>query len=369
MKSRYHFACTAIAVVSLALRVHPAGATDFSVQNLVTDDQTVNAAQTTDSNLVNAWGVSYSPTGPFWVSDNRTGVSTHYNVNPATNATSKVGLTVTIPGDGSVTGQAFNGSGGAFNGDLFLFANEDGMLSGWRGALGTNAEVLQTASVDNSYKGTAIGQTNGHSYLYAADFKGAAIDILKGDAAAPNLAGTFTDPNLPAGFAPFNIANLNGTLYVTYAVVGATGDDVPGIGNGLVDTFDLQGNFLARIATPRMLNSPWRRARAPPPFGEFAGDLLVGNFGDGTIHAYDLATKTLDGMLEGPGSTPIVIAGLWALIPGNGGMAGDPNSIYFSAGPVDESHGLFGVIVPEPATGSLIAAGLLVLAGWRRARA
>ncbi len=279
-----------------ALALFPAAihATGFAVTNLVTDDQGANAAQQTDADLVNAWGVSYAPTGPFWVSDNGTGLSTLYSVDPATNATSKLGLVVSIPGDGSVTGQAFNGTSD-FNGDAFLFANEDGTISGWRGALGTNAEVLQLSDPGNSYKGTAIGKIGSNSYLYSANFATSAIDVLKGDAGAPDLAAHFVDPILPAGLAPFNVQNLGGTLYVTYAVVGPNGDDVAGAGNGIVDAFDLQGNFLARVATGGALDSPWGLAIAPASFGEFAGDLLVGNFGDGKINAYDLATKTLGG--------------------------------------------------------------------------
>ena len=288
-----------IAFGALALLPAAARATNVAVTNLVTDDQGANAAQLTDPDLVNAWGVSYGPTSPFWVSDNGTGRSTLYRVDPTTNATTKVGLVVAIPGDGSVTGQVFNGSAGSgqFNGDNFLFASEDGTVSGWRGALGTNAEVLQTADPGNSYKGTAIGTIGSDAYFYATNFATAQIDVLKGSALAPDLTGNFVDPNLPAGVAPFNVQNLGGTLYVTYAVVGPTGDDVAGPGNGIVDAFDLQGNFLARIATGGALDSPWGLAIAPASFGSLAGDLLVGNFGDGKINAYDLATKALSGTL------------------------------------------------------------------------
>jgi uncharacterized protein (TIGR03118 family) len=353
----------------LALSAAAARATDFFVTNLVTDDQMVNAAQITDPELVNAWGVSYAPTGPFWVSATETGVSTVYSVDPATNATAKVPLTVAIPGDGSATGQVYNG-GSQFNGDLFLFGSEDGTVSGWRLALGTTAEVLQTADPANSYKGAALGTIGANSYLYLADFAGGEVDVLKGDVSAPSLAGSFLDPNLPAGFAPFNVQILGGTLFVTYAVVGPDGDDVPGAGNGVVDAFDLQGNLIARISAGGVLDSPWGLAIAPASFGDFAGNLLVGNFGDGRIHAFDLGTNTLAGVLTGPGAMPIEIEGLWALIPGNGATAGSPDSIYFSAGPADETHGLFGVLsaVPEPDTLALMSLGLVGLARLRRRR-
>ena len=357
----------AIFGVSLALAL-PAAATSFTVVNLVTDDQSVNAAQITDPNLKNAWGISYSPTSPFWVSSNEVGLAVLYRVDPLSNATTKQGLEVTIPGAGNVTGQVFNpASAGNFNGDLFLFVSEDGTISGWKGSLGTNAEVLQTSSTTNSYKGAAIAVIGSDAYLYAADFAGNQVDILKGNPAAPDLAGSFTDPGIPSGFAPFNIQNLGGTLYVTYAKVGPDGDDESGPGNGFVSAFDLQGNFLGRVGSDGTLNSPWGLARAPASFGEFAGDLLVGNFGDGRINVFDTTTDTFIGQLLGAGGIPLAIDGLWGLIPGNDGGAGNSQSIYFSAGPGDEEHGLFGVLaVPEPATAALIGLSIMMLGVARR---
>ena len=361
--ARFSWAAICSAVVLMPAAASRAGVV---VSNLVTDDQTVNAALIADANLKNPWGVSYSSSGPFWVSDNSTGLSTIYQVNSTTNMPSTVGFVVSIPGNGSVTGQAYN-STTDFNNDPFLFVSEDGTVSGWRGTLGTTAEVLALASPDNVYKGAALATITGNSYLYAANFKAGTIDVFKGSAGAPNLPGNFTDPNLPSGFAPFNIANLGGKLYVTYAVQDAAKtDDVPGAGNGIVDAFDLDGNLLGRIATAGALNSPWGLVIAPAGFEGVGGDLLVGNFGDGTIHAFNPITHADDGPIRDVHGNPISIDGLWALISGNGGSAGSSNLIYFSAGSNGEADGLFGSLasVPEPSALALLLIGCATLVGW-----
>ncbi|HYP67810.1 MAG TPA: TIGR03118 family protein [Thiobacillaceae bacterium] len=363
--------------LALVLAIPNAGAVPLSFDsvNLVTDDQTAHAASITDPNLKNAWGVSFSATSPFWVSDNGTGKATLYTVNPLTDATTQGALIVTIPGAGNPTGQVFNPTS-AFNADRFLFVSEDGTVSGWRGALGTNAEVLATADPANVYKGAAFAMIGGNSYLYAANFGTNKIDVFP-SSGAPSLSGSFTDPGIPSGFAPFNIRNLNGILYVTYAKTNGSGDDVAGTGNGFVSAFDLNGNFLGRIGSQGALNSPWGLEIAPASFDELAGDLLVGNFGDGTVNVFDPVAHAFLGQLSAIGGGALQIGGLWALTVGNDGNAGSSDKLYFSAGPDDEAHGLFGVLhaqpgsglfqpgsgtVPEPGTLPLSAAGLL--AAW-----
>jgi uncharacterized protein (TIGR03118 family) len=303
------------------------------------------------------------------VSSTEAGTSPLYSVNPATQATAKLGLTVSIPGDGSETGQVFNSNAaGSFNGNAFLFVSEDGTVSGWRGSLGTTAETLAAASPNNVYKGAAFATLAGESYLYASNFHAGTVDVYKGSGAAPSLTGSFTDPTLPSGYAPFNIQNLGGTLYVTYAVQDQDKkDDVAGPGQGIVDSFDLQGNFLGRVATGGTLNAPWGLAIAPSSFGAWAGALLVGNFGDGRINAFDATTHSFLGQVTDGNGQFLSIDGLWALTPGNGGAAGSKDLLYFTAGPVDETHGLFGVLVavPEPATYQALLLGLVCIAGLR----
>jgi uncharacterized protein (TIGR03118 family) len=370
-KTGIHYLSLVVAAMLLlcanAQRALADGANSFTQTNLVSDIP--GMAKTTDPNLVNPWGVSFSSGSPFWISDNGAGLATLYD-----GAGDIIPLVVTVPPPGSApTGQVFNSSS-SFNGDIFIFATEGGTITGWRGALGTTAETLYNPGTEGVYKGLTIGTTPNGTYLYATDFHNNSITVLPG-IGAPSLSGTFTDPNLPAGYAPFNIQNIGGKLYVTYAVQDAAKhDDVSGPGHGIVDVFDLQGNFLQRLISNGPLNSPWGMAIAPAGFGNFGNDLLVGNLRDGTINAFDPSTGSFLGQLDGANGMPLINLGLWDLTFGNGGNGGSKSDLYFTAGiPGDgmvEDHGLFGSIVPtpEPGTSALLGIGLLVLIGTARRR-
>lgn len=358
----------------------PAYAGPFIDQtNLVTDDQTVLTslgyapAANVDINLVNPWGISHTATSPFWVSDNGADVSTLYNSIgqpfPVSPPGTPLVVPVTLP-----TGQVSN-IGGANDFKIggtragFIFATENGTIVGR--TVGTTA-ITAVTTPGAVYKGLAIGNSGSGFVLYAANFNSGKIDVFDSSFAPATLSGNFTDPSpppvppgTPAGqtYAPFNVQVLNNKLYVTYALQDAARhDDVAGAGNGFVDEFDLNGNFITRVATNGPLDSPWGLDIAPAGFLGFANDLLIGNFGDGLIDVYSPTNQFLGQLEDGLGN-PIVIDGLWALINGNGGNGGDPNLVYFTAGIDGENHGLFGSLtaVPEPGTLALFGAGLLSL--------
>jgi uncharacterized protein (TIGR03118 family) len=323
----------------------------YQQENLVSDFAGV--AQLQDPSLVNAWGVSFGGAGPFWVSANSTGKSTLYAVtNDASGAeiVTKQALEVTIPGAGKPTGVVNNNKGG-FNGDVFLFASLDGVISGWRSALGTTAETL-AARPGAAYTGLALA-TNSHGpILLAANFLESTIDVYDTNS---SLVAQLADRHAPAGYAPFNVQVVNGTVFVTFAKLDRVEhEDIPGRGHGLIDLLDPETGAFHRFATGsdaggklREISSPWGVALAPNSFGKHGGDLLVGNFGTGTIMTFGIDGK-FHGLLRGLNHHPIAIEGLWGLTFGNGGRAGNPDALFFAAGPTDESHGLFGSLKPAP---------------------
>jgi uncharacterized protein (TIGR03118 family) len=341
-----------------------AGANLYLQHNLVSN--VAGSADATDANLVDPWGISFSATGPFWVSNHLSGTATVYN-----GAGAITPLVVTIPAAGGAkttgrpTGQVQN-STPAFllaNGKAasFIFSTEDGSIQAWN--TGTIAEVMADNSSSSAvYKGLALNPSSTAPLLYAANFRSGKIDVFSGTFAPTTVPGGFTDPNLPSGFAPFNIQMLSGKLYVTYAKQDSAAFlDVAGAGNGFVDVYDFNGNLLNRLVSNGALNSPWGVAIAPAGWGVFGGNLLVGNFGDGTINAFDVTSGNKLGTLQDANGNPISISGLWALIFGNGGRGGDSNTLYFTAGVpsgVTTSRGILGSIAPPAAiTGLYNSAG------------
>lgn len=320
---------------------------DYLQVNLVSDQAGVAMLQ--DTNLVNAWGISFSATSPFWVSANGTGKALLYSVTndmQGNVVVTKQGLEVTIPGDGTPTGQVFNDKGG-FNGDIFLFVSEDGTISGWRRSLGTSAEVLTNRSTA-VYKGVTLAMNSNGPVLLAANFAEATIDMYDTNT---TLIGQFSDSKAPAGYAPFNVLSLEGMVFVTFAKQDdKKHDDVSGAGHGLIDVFYPASGKFHRLVTGsdaggklKDINSPWGLAISPDSFGRHGDQLLVGNFGSGTIMTFNERGK-FTGLLEGTDEQPLAIDGLWGLAFGNGGSAGTPDTLFFSAGPNDEGDGLFGSI-------------------------
>jgi uncharacterized protein (TIGR03118 family) len=321
--------------------------------NLVSD--LPGLAQLTDPDLVNPWGLAAGPTSPAWVADNGTNKATLYRGFVDGSPIQKLSLVVNIPG-GAPTGQVFNStdgfvvsSGTASGPAAFLFDSEGGQVTGWNAGVpppspSTQAQV-GTSVPDAIYKGLAIASTPAGTFLYAADFHDGRIDVFDSSFNLVHLSpGSFSDKEIPAGFAPFNVQTLGGLLYVAYAKQDADREDeVAGSSLGFVDVFDLNGNLLRHLIERGQLDAPWGLALAPAGFGRFGGALLVGNFGDGRINAYDPETGEFLGRLRNEDNKPIEIDGLWALRFGNG-VIGTPNTLLFTAGIDDEAHGLFGAI-------------------------
>jgi uncharacterized protein (TIGR03118 family) len=310
-------------------------------------------AATTDPHLVNAWGLSAGPSTPLWVADNGTMLSTLYTGLVPQDPVSILPLVVNVIGP--VTGTVFNPgpgfvvSDGSGHSDAakFLFATEDGQIIGWSPNVpppptSTQGEV-GTATPGGNYKGLTMAMDAGAARLYAANFATGGVDVFDDTFAPIVIPGAFTDAKLPPGYAPFNVQELGGKIYVAYAKQDAAKhDEVAGPGRGFVDVYDTHGMLLKRLIRRGALNAPWGLALAPASWGQLAGKLLVGNFGNGRIHVYSLRNGHLIATLRGMHGT-LSIDGLWGLRPGNG-TAGSTDAVWFSAGPDDESHGLLGTL-------------------------
>lgn len=348
-------------------------------RNLVSDGAV--PAEHVDANLVNAWGITHSGTSPWWVSDNGKGVATLYDGEGVAQF-GDVPLVVSVTGAGGgsadPTGVVFNpgtsfvvSSGGARGSARFLFASEDGTISGWNPSVPppippATRSTSTVVVVDHSspdplggavYKGLAIVTAAGGDRILATDFRGGAVDVFDGTFAPVSTPGGFVDPGLPAGYAPFGIRAIDGTIFVTYALQDAAKhDDVAGAHHGFVDAFTTDGVLIRRVASGDKLDSPWGLEMAPAAgFGNFSGKLLVGNFGDGHIVGYpsgnDVGEDDEGGAyLTGTGGR-VTVDGLWGLSFGNGAAAGPTNALFFAAGPNGEADGLFGRIDFVPGAG------------------
>jgi uncharacterized protein (TIGR03118 family) len=335
--------------VPVAVSAGSAGS-QYQQTNLISDIPGV--ARVTDPNLVNPWGQAASATSPLWVADNGADVSTLYRGGVNGSIPQIVPLVVSIP-QGAPTGVVFNSTGdfvvrtnqGSAPAN-FIFDSESGRITAWSSTVSGTTATIEFAREHAVYKGLALASVDGANYLYAANFHKGTIDVFNGRFRKVKLTGRFEDSKIPAGFAPFDVQLLGADLYVSYAKQDAARhDDVAGPGNGFVDVYDTSGHLLRRLIAGGDLNSPWGLVLAPSSFGGFAGDLLVGNFGDGAIHAYDPITGAEKGQLTNTDGNPIVINGLWALRFGNGTFA-TAGTLVFTAGIGDESHGLLGEITP-----------------------
>jgi uncharacterized protein (TIGR03118 family) len=328
-------------------------ATSYTIQKLVSDGSDSSAFKT-DTRLKNAWGLAVGPRG-IEVADNGTGVGTMYDGN----GNNVVG-TVKVPGHagakGAPTGVAFNANSADFGGAQFIFVTENGTIDSWSG---NKADKTAAIKVDNAgavYKGAAIGGFKHKQFLYVANFTGGTIEVYDSSFKKTHVSSKFPDATLPKGFSPFNVTNIGGDLYVMYAKrAKGDSDETAGAGLGVVDIFSTAGKLLKRFTTGGTLNAPWGVAVAPSNFGTFSGDVLIGNFGDGKITAFDPTTGASKGQVSDANNTPIVLEGLWGLAFGNNKAGNLTNGLYFGAGTNDEANGLYGRVIadqPNPSTQS-----------------
>jgi uncharacterized protein (TIGR03118 family) len=321
--------------------------------NLVAD--TMGPAGAVDSNLVNPWGVSRSSGSPWWVSDNGTGVATLYG-----GAGNAIPLVVTIPA--AVSGQTGTPTGQVFNGTtdfelakgkpaLFIFATADGTISGWNPNVKPTTAVIKVNTKSASvFKGLAEatvmdGEHGPTNYLYAADFRKGQVDVFDTNFHRVFFPNAFDDTRIPEGFAPFNVQNIGGNIYVAFAKQDSQKhDEIDGAGLGFVDVFSPTGRLLRRLQSGRFFNAPWGMAQAPSDFGAYSHDILIGQFGSGAILVFDPVTGSFKDSLRDAKNGSIKIDGLWSIAFGGGTTSGPSNTLFFTAGTDRQQHGLFGAI-------------------------
>jgi uncharacterized protein (TIGR03118 family) len=346
----------AVTLTFLLLAASNGLAQHYQRTDLTTDNATVSpTAPNVDPNLVNPWGMSRSSGSPWWISDNGTSVSTLYDSTGLPKS-----LVVSIPAPdgqpgGTPTGTVFNYTGafevGPGQSAFFLFATEDGTISGWNPGANPTAAIVKVNRAGRAiYKGLALATfPNGTPRLYATNFQSGEVDAFDRNFHKISLpAGRFVDPNLPANYVPFGIQNVGGNIVVTFAHrKPGSHDEDHGPGLGFVDVFDIRGNFLLRLQQHFSLNAPWGIALAPGDFGPFSHRLLIGNFGDGLIHAFNAVSGQLEGTLLDSTGAPLTIGGLWGLSFGGGNLnSGLGNQLFFTAGANDEADGIYGMITP-----------------------
>jgi uncharacterized protein (TIGR03118 family) len=337
-------------------------ATSYTEQDLVSN--LGGTTPHTDARLKNPWGLAVGPKG-IEVADNRTGTGTMYDA-----AGNNVVATVTLAAPGgsrgttaAPTGVAFNGKTNAFligstgKAAQFIYATEQGTINAWSGQKNdkTAPIVLDngTGADAASYTGAAVGAFRGKQYVFAADFANGQIDVIDSKFKNSHVSAKFVDPNLPAGFAPFNVTNVDGQLWVAYAKRDdATGDEVHGAGLGVIDVFGTGGKLVRRFASGGKLNAPWGVAKAPGNFGTFSDNILVGNFGDGRVTAFKVKDGARRGQISNASSVPISLEGLWGIAFGNGKAGNLKNGLYFAAGINDEADGLYGRLIADQPTPS-----------------
>jgi uncharacterized protein (TIGR03118 family) len=348
----------------------PPAAMGFTDTALVSNNNAILAtAKTIDANLKNPWGIAVAPGAPFWIADNNSNLSTLYsgigaNETQAITGSPNIGIAIPASAAGvqaNPTGQVYNGDGGFLiptshgqESAVFIFDGEGGTIAAWANDSGATAVTAYDDGVANAgnhavYKGLAIGTVGGATYLYATDLHNNKVDVFDTNFAKPAaMQGKFVDPSIPAGFVPFGIQALNGNLYVTFAKQdSAKHDETTGAGLGYVDVFDFSGNLVSQFASAGALNAPWGIALAPAGFGSLQGDVMIGNFGDGTISIFSpnaTALANFEGPLMSTAGEPITFPGLWSLAFGNGDADKPVTTLFYTAGFADQTDGVFGGI-------------------------